>query len=41
MFQFKKLFTYEQFLLLASVFTIVYGGVVFVGILYVIFLKLS
>lgn len=39
MFQFKKVFTYEQFLLLASVFTIVYGGAVFVVFFMFFFLK--
>lgn len=39
MFQFKKVFIYEHFLLLASVFTIVYGGAVFIGLLYIIFLQ--
>lgn len=40
MFQFKKVLTYEQFLLIASVFTIVYGGAVFVGLLYIISLQI-
>lgn len=41
MFQCKKVFTRKQGEFLAWVFTAVYGGAVFIGLLYIIFLQLS